>query len=433
MSAPITASAHTHVGTAPPGYNQQEWVTHTVHWHGFASLSLVRGESVVSPEFLLLGNPWRLELLQSGNNANAVEGMVSIFLRNMSNRAIDVDFGVGVNDGFGKQVAYERAATPRNFAPVGGDDGDDHCWGFFNFAKRSKLMSSLVDGTLVIEVRMRLSVPTKSVHPPFIPENPLTKMIQGLFLDEKYSDIVFEVAEGKGKNSAMKVAKTAPVSFPAHRVIIENCSSIFAELCESHDDGTTQVQINDVIPNIFRLLLSYIYGGKVSENDMVLHARDIIDAADKYGVINLKLEAEASFVVGATFTIENVMGLLLYADSKNLALLKEATMDYMMENRDEVLETISFADMIPGTLMRDLLAATARGEARNNGTNVHVDNQYNALRISELRKMAHEKGLSVDGSREMLIAALKTVQDPESEVDSEVDGSEESDEEPQEE
>ena len=71
---------------------------------------------------------------------------------------------------------------------------------------------------------------------------------------------------------------------------------------------------------------------------------------------------------------------------------------------------------------------------RNNGTNVHVDNHYNALRISELRKRAHEKGLSVDGSREMLIAALKTVQDPESEVDSEValDGSDESEEEPQE-
>jgi hypothetical protein len=166
---------------------------------------------------------------------------------------------------------------------------------------------------------------------------------------------------------------------------------------------------------------------------MVLHARDIIDAADKYRVINLKLEAESSFVVGATFTIENVVELLLYADSKNLALLKEAAMDYMMENRDEVLEKLSFTD-VPGTLMRDLLAATARGEVRNNGPNVHVDNHYNALRISELRKMAHEKGLNVDGSREMLIAALKTVQDPESEVDSEValDGSDESEEEPQE-
>jgi hypothetical protein len=102
----------------------------------------------------------------------------------------------------------------------------------------------------------------------------------------------------------------------------------------------------------------------------------------------------------------------------------------MMENRDEVLKMISFADVIPGPLMRDLLAATARGEVRNNGTNVNVDNHYNALRISELRKRAHEKGLNVDGSREMLIAALKTVQDPESEIDSD---SEESDEDPVEE
>jgi hypothetical protein len=230
------------------------------------------------------------------------------------------------------------------------------------------------------------------------------------------------------------VAKIEPVSFSAHRLIVENCSSIFAELCESHNDNTSQIQINDVKPDVFRLLLSYIYGGKVSEDDMALHAREIIDAADKYGVVNLKLEAEASLVEGTTFTIENVMELLLYADSKNLALLKEAAMDYMMENRDEVLETISFADMIPGTLMRDLLAATARGEVRNNGTNVHVDNHYNALRISELRKMAHEKGLNVDGSREMLIAALKTVHDLESEIDLEValDGSDESEEEPQE-
>jgi hypothetical protein len=279
---------------------------------------------------------------------------------------------------------------------------------------------------LVIEVRIKLATPTKSVPPPFIPENPVAKMIQGVFLNDKYSDIVFEVVEGKGKNSAMKVAKTAPVTFPAHRVIVENCSSIFADLCESHNDSaTTPIQINDTKPNIFRLLLSYVYGVKVSEDNMVLQARDVIDAADKYGVVNLKLEAEASLVEGTTFTIENVMELLLYADSKNLALLKEAAIGYMAENRDEVLEKLSFTD-VPGTLVRDV---------RNNGTNVHVDNQYNALRISELRKRAHEKGLNVDGSREMLIAALKTVQDHESEVDSEValDGSDESDEEPQEE
>jgi len=429
MRAPIIASSHTHVGTALPGYHQ-DWVTHTIHWHGFASLSTLRGVGVASPEFMLLGNQWRLRIYPGGDEI-AAEGLMSIDLWNKSNKAIDAEYGFSVNDGNGKQVVYRQSEGPEHFAPMD-DDGDDYdeddYWGFSDFALRSDLMSSLVNGTLVIQVCMKMAEPTKSVPPPFIPENPLTKMIQGLFLNDKYSDIVFEVGGDQRKDNAKKVAKTAPVSFPAHRLIVENCSSIFAELCELHDDCTT-IQINDVTPDIFRVLLSYMYGGKVSEDDMVLHARAIIDAADKYGAVNLKLEAEASLVEGTTFTIENVMELLLYADSKNLALLKEAAMDYMMENRDEVLEKLSFTD-VPGTFMRDLLAATARGEVRNNETNVHVDNNYNALRISELRKMAHEKGLSVDGSREMLIAALKTVQDPELEVDSD---SEESDEDPVEE
>jgi hypothetical protein len=66
-------------------------------------------------------------------------------------------------------------------------------------------------------------------------------------------------------------------------------------------------------------------------------------------------------------------------------------------------------------LVRDVLVATARGEMRSGGGDVTVDRKYYSLRISELRKLAHEKGLNVDGSREMLIAALKTVEDLESE------------------
>ena len=58
------------------------------------------------------------------------------------------------------------------------------------------------------------------------------------------------------------------------------------------------------------------------------------------------------------------MELLLYAESK-----KEAAMDFMTENRDEVLEKMSYTD-VPGTLVRDVLAATARGEVRNSGTDV---------------------------------------------------------------
>jgi hypothetical protein len=422
MSAPITEEAHTHVGTPPPDYDG-EWVTHTVHWHGFGTLSAEQDIYFDSPEFTLLGNQWRLELFPGGSRYAHLEGMVSLYLENNSNKAIDIHFGFSVNDGNGEQVAWERSATPNHFDSVGVSTKSGG--GFHDFELRSKLMNSLVNGALVIEVHMKLATPTKSVPPPFIPENPVVKMIQGLFLDEKSADIVFEIGGEKRKTQTRKKAKTVPATFPAHRNIVENCSSIFAELCESNDDDkASPIQINDVTPDVFRLLLFYIYGGKVSDDDMKSHAKEIVNAADKFGVVNLKLEAEAFFVEATTFTIQNVMEHLLYADSKNLALLKEAAMDYMMENRDEVLEKISFTD-VPGTLVRDVLAATARGEVRNVGTNVHVDNQYNALRISELRKMAHDKDLTVDGSREMLIAALKAAQESDSsEVDSEEDSEE---------
>jgi hypothetical protein len=87
------------------------------------------------------------------------------------------------------------------------------------------------------------------------------------------------------------------------------------------------------------------------------------------------------------------MELLLYAESKNCALLKEAVMDYFVENHADVIEKLTTNALIPGSLIKDVLETVFRGEKKD--------------RISELRKKAHEKGLDVDGSREMLIVAIK--------------------------
>jgi hypothetical protein len=231
----------------------------------------------------------------------------------------------------------------------------------------------------------------------FIPENPSTcKTIQDSFMDEKYSDVIFEVGGDQRK-----------ARFPAHRVIVAKCSSVLADLCASHHDNTTPIQINDDTPNIFRHLLSYIYGGKVSHDDMMSHVWDIIKAADKFGVINLKLEAEAFVVPAIIFTIKNVKEILIYAESKNLALLKEAAMDFIVENKADVIKKISFTDA-PGTLMNDMLTAVVRSETEKSANPAGNDeNDLSFMRVSELRKKAHKRGLDVDGSREMLIASLK--------------------------
>ncbi|KAL3811074.1 hypothetical protein ACHAXA_009022 [Cyclostephanos tholiformis] len=93
--------------------------------------------------------------------------------------------------------------------------------------------------------------------------------------------------------------------------------------------------------------------------------------------------------------MDNILDNLLYADSKNCALLKEVAMDFITRNKVEAMEKITFIDA-PGTLMRDLLASVARRETTGLST------------IVELRRRAHSEGLDIDDSRDMLVAALRS-------------------------
>ena len=98
-----------------------------------------------------------------------------------------------------------------------------------------------------------------------------------------------------------------------------------------------------------------------------------------------------------------MMDNLLYADSKNLALLKEAVMDYIVANKDDIIGKVSFSN-VPGDTCTDILTAMSRGEQNeSNGDKIN----YNKMRVGTLRKMLDEKGLDVDGSRESMIALLK--------------------------
>ena len=110
--------------------------------------------------------------------------------------------------------------------------------------------------------------------------------------------------------------------------------------------------------------------------------------------------------------MDNVMDNLLFADSKNCALLKEAAMDFLVKNRTEAVQKLSFENA-PGSLMSDLLMAVNR-EMDDGGAGSNAGD-LGTMRVNELRKMLHEKGLDVDGSREMMIARL---QEPTSDGDS---------------
>ena len=81
-------------------------------------------------------------------------------------------------------------------------------------------------------------------------------------------------------------------------------------------------------------------------------------------------------------------------------------MDFIAENVQEVLEKVSLKD-VPGGLYSDLLAAVAR-EREWFFDDDSID-RLSTMPVSDLRRQAHEEGLDYDGSREVLIDALKSV------------------------
>ena len=378
-----------------------EWETWEFRFHEFRNLSTERGSLVASPEFTYRGHQWSLGLYPGGREDSS-EGMVSVFLDHLTEDKgpLSSKYRVEIKNWNGQGISSWEDA--HNFLPY----PVMNCGhGLTDFATRADILQSLAsNGALVFVVKL----PRQATTTPFIPENPSAcKTIQEMFMDAKTADIVFEVGEQKSKSRARKESKVSPTTFHAHRVILQKCANTLADMCGSGDGDSDPIPITDVNPDIFKHMLFYIYGGKVEDKEMKLNVKEIIEATDKYGLTNLKREAEACLVNSTTLDLDNMMEHLLYADSKNCALLKEAAMDFVVKNKIEILEKVPLNDL-PQGIGADMLAAMARGEKKSESTaGSGGSNELTMMCISELRRRAHEKGLEVDGSRESLIASLK--------------------------
>ncbi|KAL7450714.1 hypothetical protein ACHAWC_005018 [Mediolabrus comicus] len=368
------------IGCPPP---REGWTSFQFNVKNFKDLPTATDHYVLTPVFSCNGHDWRLHIYPGGEE-DADEGYVSIFLHH-SEGSITATFEFMIIDKFGEK---KKAIKHTHNYEIKGQGS-----GFLNFIKRSDIFDESQnildsDGTLTVGVSIK-----EEPSDVFVPKNPLHKMMQGIFLDEVTADVCFEVCSADAKKGKKKKAKSSDL-FHAHSHILKACAPMLANLfdLEDSDGKLATTSITDIKPDIFRHLLYYVYGGNVAEADLKTHAKDIIDAADKYSIINLKLEAEAVHVKSTDITMNNAMDNLLYADAKNCALLKEAVMNFLAANHYEASEKISFND-VPGHLMKDLLVAFGR-----NSKNDATDD------VDELTTLS---GLDVDGSREAMIESIK--------------------------
>jgi len=387
-------AASVHAGNPPPGF--QDWAITNVSFHGFADLSLDGpNDEVLSPPFCCLGQEWELGVYLEDNE-------YFIFLGLRSSCFISIEFCISLRH---FAIPYKRGSVTKGRFDVHDSDRESQ-----SFSRRT-VLDYLTKGSLMCEVRM---IPVESSPWVYVPINPSAcETIQHLFMDEKSADVVFEVEDDDDDDDDDD--HSPPTKFYAHSLILKNASSLLAELCKPEDDKSPLViRISDVSPDAFKYVLHYIYGYDSSDFDPCNWdgtdiSRHVIDAANKYGLTNLKLKAEACFVSSTHFDFDNFMELLHFANSKNCYLLQEAVMDFIVKNKIEILENKMLAGA-PDSITYDILSAVARREIESAAG--ASENSLSVLRISELRRRAHARGLDVDGSREMLISALNNAPVP---------------------
>jgi hypothetical protein len=397
------------VGEAPSNNFPSCWVLTTVYFHGFADLPHERGSDVVSSKFQCLGHEWRLKLYPGGEAAenekgeDAVEESISLFLMSEGYGSVNVQFCFDIKRFTDNNVSFSNHYFRRNGAI-----------GFDWILTRKNVLARLVKGSLVIDVWMRLQHPTA-----FIPPNPSSiSFLASLFMDKKSADVVFKIG-GKTETVAsrdeppMKMQKTSVITLSAHRCILMKMAPTLAALLGSNMSPTIVELPNDSV-QAFKSLLRYIYGLEIFDigND-IARIKDILELANKYGVVNLKLEMEELLVSSISLNVDNFIDHLTYAESKNCALLKETVMDFIIKNRIDIHASKKFAkipDDLKENLWNDVITAMAIKFRSDNGSSGEGDGKGGALdtmTIRELRQKAYKKGLDVDGSRETLISLLK--------------------------
>ena len=385
---------------------ESEWKTIRAVFHNFASLPSKRGDVTRSPVLECHGFKWKVVIIPGGDtNSKEDEVYLSIFLKALSCSSTK------------KIKAKSIFRIPSAGTSKGGGTWDIfganefQMWGQRDYKLRSLVLKPsnnfLVGGNLTVEVDIQVML---DKLPTWTPTNTvcsdMLKLLESADADEN-ADLVFEIGDSDKAKTRSKQGDHQ--AFRAHKAILSIRCPTLALLADGCD-SESPITIEDVHPDIFRMLLRFVYGGEVPEKAILAESsKTIIRAADRFGCTGLKLAAEAELAT-ANITTENAAELILFADATNCAMLKEAAMDYFVKNVQDVMASDGYEQVAESpAIMREMMAAMAfSSKKRPAPADSDGDGRdYKRMRVASLRQKLDEKGLDVDGSKEMLVSRLE--------------------------
>ena len=385
-----------------------EWQTIRATFRDFATLPSERGVRTDSPVLKCHGLEWQIIIYPGGHNTSRADNVFcSMFLHCKSCRTkikVKAQYRIRVASATGCAVVAKGDKGWSTFA------NHSSAWGPKNFMLRCSVLDPsrnfLVNGDLTVEIDLRVML---DKPPTWTPKNTVCSDMLKLLdtADADNSDILFEILKTVGGSKDGEERNLH--SFYAHRNILSVRCPTLASLAEDCPDGSP-IPITEADPDIFRMLLRFVYAGEVPDQiDLAEKSKNIIRVADRFGCTGLKLVAEAQLASDGITTV-NAAELILFADGTNCAMLKEAAMDYFVKNAQAVMASKGFEQVKESPAVMAELMAVGFGGSKKRSAPADAnddDRDYKRMRVATLRQKLDEKSLDVDGSKEMLVSRLE--------------------------
>lgn len=148
-------------------------------------------------------------------------------------------------------------------------------------------------------------------------------------------------------------------AFQAHKAVLVAHSPVFLAMFRNItlESQENQVNISDIEPEIFEILLKFIYTNETPQKSEL--TTDLLAAADKYELERLKRLCEKALC--DTVTVSNAAEQLITADLFVAKQLKNFIMDFIEYHKVEVVNTPAFSSMAQThpQLMEDLYRRSA--------------------------------------------------------------------------
>ncbi|KAL3786700.1 hypothetical protein HJC23_002789 [Cyclotella cryptica] len=290
------------------------------------------------------GNVWSLGIYPGVSTAEEDDWITMELYVTSGNETFVPKLGVFVRDANGTVVAHEDNLEVEDWE----EDSDIYVRFDDVLMKRSRILDEtnniLNNGALDIDVTIQYKIPEKDLYHP---QSNLSKNILKLLENGDKADISFDV-QGK--------------IFRAHSQIIHANAPILASFCDKQDDDSTVV-ILDTHPDIFHHVLKFVYAEIIPTNDVVVGiGQDLVDAANRYGLVDMKL------------AVENV-------------LVQECVVNLKMSPKHS-RQLRESADLLTELL---ILVTSKCGDS---------------VSVTELRQELGKRGLDIDGSKQALVSRL---------------------------